>query len=339
MVGKRLRCAGMAVLACLAWTAPGLAATGDGFVAETGFDFGVSDDTAQVDAGIRWHLNPSSAHLWHVGARIGATSIETGPDDRVTAASVGLFTGYSHAVGRLWPTISVGVDRPFLDGDPFDLRTTVSAGGRWRLEASGSRDYALHLMGYRSSLLASGSGPDLEGYGVSVGLHQSRKSPAAYARLPHDRAWGGAGHEIAVEALAGSDDLWGGFALDAFREGGHADLGVTWQRLCVDAPGTDLTACGWSPGVRTEWHFRERVSAEGGFGGGLVPFVGIGAGWLGGNVRDFYGWEGSAAAGVRWEPRFLPFAIQISAAAKHLMGRGPVEDRTVGGLGAGIVFD
>ena len=172
------------------------AATGDGYMTEAGFDIWGSDDSQRVTASYRWHLNPSKPLVWQAGARLGAEGIGSDPF-RSNAVTGGLFGGASWATGRLWPTVVVGADSLFVKGDQYESETTISAGARYLLQNRGTVSYAVHVMAYRSDI--SGSGPDQSGYGISIGLHQTRLSPAAVsARCEICRGQSRAGLDIVI---------------------------------------------------------------------------------------------------------------------------------------------
>ncbi|HET9298697.1 MAG TPA: hypothetical protein VFO11_02055, partial [Candidatus Polarisedimenticolaceae bacterium] len=127
----------------------GRAAASDGFLAETGFDFAVTDDAARATASVRWYPNPGQNWLFQFGARASAEQLRFSGVD-VTAASIGGFVGLSHAVGRIWPTVTLGIDRPFQNGDVVDREITGTVGARWFVSGRGSSSYAVHLGGFRT---------------------------------------------------------------------------------------------------------------------------------------------------------------------------------------------
>src|SRR5262245_3630923 len=125
-----------AVLVCVLAGGAGQAFASD-FIAETGFDLALSDDAARATASVRWY--PSVGHDWlfQFGARASGEQLRF-PGVDVTAASLGGFVGLSHAVGRIWPTVTVGMDLPFQNGDTVDREVTATLGARWFLSGKGS---------------------------------------------------------------------------------------------------------------------------------------------------------------------------------------------------------
>ncbi len=319
----------------------GRAAAGDGFLAETGFDFAVTDDAARATASVRWYPNVGQDWLVQFGARASAEQLRLSGVD-VTAASIGGFVGLSHAVGRIWPTVTLGIDRPFQNGDVVDRAITGTLGARWFVSGRGSASYAVHLGGFRTEWSGAGGFPDQTGYGIFAGLHQGRLSPEAWRALGPEAVrddQGTLGREVEFLAAGTLDDYWGGFALDSFSPQGRADVGIGFERACLDDPTNELTACGWVGEVRGEWHFGRRSGLLGEFAERWVPLVGISAGALTGPAHDYYDYTGAVWAGVRWQPSSWPFSLHLAAVGRQLVAGEGFEDRTIGGLQIGFTFD
>jgi hypothetical protein len=312
----------------------------EGFRAETGFDFWASDDAQRASASVRWYPAPDRRWVAQFGARVGGERLDFGSAD-VTAVTVGAFGGVSHAVGRIWPTVTLGLDRPFREGGVVDLETTATLGARWFVAGKGSASYAIHFGGFRTDWAGASGRPDRAGYGIFAGLHQSRLSAAAWRRLGPEGSRGDlglVGREVELQAAGAPGDYWTGFSLDSFFPQGRTDFGFGMQRLCLDDPTNDLTACGWAGELRGEWHLGTRDGRFGEFADTFVPYAGLSGGTVQGRARTYYGAQGSLWAGVRWQPGALPFSVHVAAIGRRLVARDGFEDRTVGGVQVGLSF-
>jgi hypothetical protein len=330
-------------LPCLVLLAAALTATGDlraddGFQAETGFDFWGADDAQRVTGSVRWYPNAGDPWLVQLGARLGGERLQFDGAD-VTPATLGGFVGLSHAVGRIWPTVTLGLDHPFRGGDLVDREITGTVGARWFLTDRGSSSYALHLGGFRTEWQGAGDQPNRTGYGLFAGVHQSRLSPAAWGRLGPEgvrNEAGLVGGEVELLAAGAPGDFWAGLAIDRFRREGRTDVGLGLERVCLDDPTNDLTACGWVGALRGEWHLGRR--SGGAFAERWVPLVGLAAGALAGPAHTYYDYQGSLWAGVRWQPDVWPLSIHVAAVGRHLVARDGFDDRTVGGVQVALSF-
>lgn len=329
-----------AVLVCALAAGAGEALAGDGFLAETGFDLALSDDAARATASVRWYPNVGHDWLVQFGARASGEQLRF-PGVDVTAASLGGFAGLSHAVGRIWPTVTLGMDLPFQNGDTVDREVTGTLGARWFLSGKGSGSYAVHLGAFRTEWTGADGHPDRTGYGFFAGLHQARLSPQAWRALGpealrDDR--GAIGREVEFLGAATGGDYWGGFAFDSFSPEGRADVGFGFERPCLDDPTNDHTACGWMGEVRGEWHFGRRSGLLGEFAETWVPLIGVSVGALAGPAHDYYDYTGALWAGVRWQPSGWPMSLHVAAVGRQLMAGDGFEDRTLGGLQIGLTF-
>ena len=330
-----------AVLVCALLLGGGEVLAGDGFLAETGFDLALSDDAARATASLRWYPNVGHDWLFQFGVRASGEQLRF-PGVDVTAGSLGGFAGLSHAVGRIWPTVTLGLDRPFQNGNTVDREITGTVGARWFLSGKGSASYAVHLGAFRTEWSGADGQPDRTGYGLFAGLHQARLSPEAWRALGPEALrddQGRIGREVEFLGAGTRDDFWGGFALDSFSPQGRADVGLGFERVCLDDPTSDLTACGWAGEVRGEWHFGHRSGLLGEFSEPWVPLVGISAGALAGPAHTYYDYTAALWAGVRWQPSSWPFSLHLAAVGRELVAADGFQDRTVGGLQIGITFD
>jgi hypothetical protein len=329
-----------AVLVCVLLAGATDASADDGFLAETGFDFWAADDAQRATASVRWYPNIDDSWVMSFGARVGGERLQF-PGVDVTAATAGGFVGLSHAVGRIWPTVTLGVDKPFQDGDTVDRETTGTLGARWFLTGRGSASYAVHLGAFRTDWDGAPGQPNRTGYGLFAGLHQARLSSAAWRALGPEalRDDGGTiGREIEFLGAGSADDYWGGMALDSFSPHGRTDVGIGLQRVCLDDPTNDLTACGFAGELRGEWHFGVRSGGLGEFSRNVVPLIGLSAGALAGPAHDYYDYTGSLWAGVRWQRINWPLAVHVAAVGRQLVAGDGFDDRTVGGLQVGLAF-
>ena len=314
---------------------------GDGFLAETGFDFWASDDApapAARSAGTRTSAIPGSSSS---GARVGGERLQFEGVD-VTPATLGGFVGVSHAVGRIWPTVTLGVDLPFREGDTVDLETTGTVGARWFLTGRGSSSYAIHLGGFRTEWEGASGAPQPQ-----RAMACSPACTRAGSPRPPGGAWG-------PRALRDSGGRWtrevellprgqpgrflGGLALDSFsatradRCRARAPARCAWT-----IPPNDLTACGWAGELRAEWHFgvRERPGSSRSAG---CHWSGCPAGAIAGPAHTYYDYEGRSWAGVRWQPARWPLSVHVAAVGRRLVAGGRLRGPHRGGLQMGLSF-
>lgn len=317
---------------------PGSSRAADGFLAETGFDFWGSDDAQRATGSVRWYPNAGDPWLVQLGARLGGERLQFGDTD-VTPTTLGGFVGLSHAVGRIWPTVTLGLDHPFRGGDLVDREITGTVGARWFLTDRGSASYAIHLGGFRTEWEGSSGEPSRTGYGIFAGVHQSRLSPAAWRSLGPEGVRDEAGlvsGEVELLAAGSPGDFWTGLAIDRFAREGRTDVGIGLERVCLDDPTNELTACGWTGELRGEWHLGRRSAGE--FAEPWVPLLGVSGGALTGPAHTYYDYEGSLWAGVRWQPSTWPLSVHLAAVGRRLIAGDGFDDRTVGGLQIALSF-
>ena len=254
-----------AVLVCVLLAGATDASADDGFLAETGFDFWAADDAQRATASVRWY--PTSTIPGSCRFVPGSAANPQFPGVDVTAATAGGFVGLSHAVGRIWPTVTLGVDKPFQDGDTVDLETTGTLGARWFLRDAGLPATPCTWARFAPTGTARRGNPTGPATGCSRACTRPASPPAAWRALGPEalRDGGTIGREIEFLGAGSADDYWGGVALDSFSPHGRTDVGIGLQRVCLDDPTNDLTACGFSGELRGEWHFGVRSGGLGEF--------------------------------------------------------------------------
>jgi hypothetical protein len=231
---------------------------------------------------------------------------------------------------------------PFQNGNTVDREITATVGGRWFLSGKGSASYAVHLGAFRTEWKGAEDSPTAPATASSPVFTRPASPPRPGA------LWGprpcatirerSAARWSSWQAGTGAD-FWGGFALDSFSPQGRADIGLGFERACLDDPTNDLTACGWVGEVRGEWHFAHRSGLLGEFSSRGFPWSASRRGrspvpptpTTTTRPRSGRGCAGSRRAGL--SPCISPRWGGSSWPADGF------EDRTVGGLQLAITFD